>query len=111
MLVLVYYRLSKTYNAAATINSELFMVSNGNTTKYAIFVKMYSVAVVITAAADALGRFLIGSFSRYLISTQSSWAYWRIYYLDFVHHKIEIVPSTVAIHDIIQCRRIGSQCI
>lgn len=52
-----------TYKAAATINSEFFIVSNGNTTKYAILVKIYKVAVPTIAAAEALGKFLIGSYN------------------------------------------------
>lgn len=43
------------------MNSEFFMVSRGNTTKYAIFVNMYKTAVPTTAVAEALGKFLIGS--------------------------------------------------
>ncbi len=49
------------YNAAATMNSELFIVSRGRTTKQAIFVRIYNVVVLKIAADEAFGKFLIGS--------------------------------------------------
>lgn len=60
-----------TYNAAATTNSESFITSSGNTTRYAALAAKYKNATEPKAAADAFGRLLIGSYIARLLMTNA----------------------------------------